>query len=130
MPQAVKKTGRTTPKKTSEEKMAEQRKAAAAALEESSSLTFEIAGNRYTVHVDEVSASMTREFRAATGMSVAKAMELLGTEPDVDVWQCLCFLARRQAGEDITLDDVDDFNYADMLTLEYVSEEETDSPEA
>lgn len=124
-------TKRTTPKKTSAQRTAEKRAEARAALEDSDALTFEIRGKQFTVRIDEVSASMSRRYRAETGMSVTRTVQLVTSEPDPDVWQCMVFLARLQAGEDITIDDVDDYAFADLLTLDVVdiAEGDPDDPE-
>lgn len=126
MPAATK---RTTPKKTDAEKIAAKRAEAIAALKDSDALAFELCGKQFTVHVDEVSASLSREYRQATGMSVVRTLQMLATDPDPDVWQCVVFLARRQSGEEISIDDVDDYNFSDLLTLEIVTVDEDDSPE-
>lgn len=120
---------RTTPKKTDAEKIAAKRAEAIAALKDTDSMSFELCGKTFTVRVNEVSASLSREYRQATGMSVVRTLQMLATEPDPDVWQCLVFLARRQSGEDIALDDIDDYNFADLLTIDIVPVEEDDSPE-
>lgn len=123
-------TKRTTPKKTDAEKQAQRRAEAIAALEESDALSFKIRGKQYTVRLDEVSASISRRFRQATGMTVSSVVQLVGTAPDPDVWQCMAFLAELQAGADVTLDDIEDFTFADILTLDVVETvEDPESPE-
>lgn len=99
---------------------------------ENASISFELAGKRYTIRPGEVPATLAREFRKEVGMSFRAAMVMLNDDMDIDVLQALVWLARRQDGEKVTLDDIDDFDYVAMRSFKPVedeAEQDEDSPE-
>ncbi len=86
------------------------------------SVTITVDGVAHTFRPVEVSANMIGQLRRATGMSLAECMEAAQKSPDLDVLAAMVWLARRQAGEAITYDEV-----ADALT--YDTELEVDDAE-
>lgn len=97
------------------------------------SINFQLEGKVYTIRPAEVAASLAREYRKETGGSFRSDLALLQTDADLDTLQNLIWLARRQAGEHVTLDDIDDFTYEQTSSLKFVdeeAEEDPDSPEA
>lgn len=99
---------------------------------EQAHVSFELEGKQYTIRPREVSASLAREYRRETGGPLSADMRLLTADgADLDIVQNLVWLARRQAGEQVTLDDIDDFTYEQSASLKMLDEpaEDDDSPE-
>jgi len=76
-------------------------------------------GPRHTVRLGDVTPQIARELRAAIGTGVLGLMEQLGSkDADLDLVQAFIFVARRIAGEAVTLDDCE-VTYADMLSDDF-----------
>ena len=73
----------------------------------------------HTVRIGDVTPQIARELRAAIGTGVLGLMEQLGSkDADLDLVQAFIFVARRIAGEAVTLDDCE-VTYADMLSDDF-----------
>lgn len=71
-------------------------------------VTIGVDGQPYTLRLGEMTAALVRELRAETGRSFTTFMgDLGGSDPDLDVIAVIVWLARRQAGETVTLADVE-----------------------
>ena len=76
-------------------------------------------GATHTVRIGDVTPQIARELRAAIGTGVLGLMEQLGSkDADLDLVQAFIFVARRIAGEAVTLDDCE-VTYADMLSDDF-----------
>lgn len=69
-------------------------------------LRITIDGQAFEVRLGDVTSTVTRELRRATGMSFNQVMNLVQTDPDSDVIAAFIWIARRLAGEQIDVDDV------------------------
>lgn len=99
---------------------------------EKAHITFELEGKQYTIRPGEIAASTAREYRRETGGAFQADIQLLTNGgADIDIVQNLVWLARRQAGEKVTLADVEDFTYEQSKSLQFHEqpEEDPDSPE-
>lgn len=76
-----------------------------AALEQGICINYD--STPYTVRVGDVSPRLARELRRETGYSFNRLFELLEEDPDVDLIAAFIWLARRVAGEQVTLDEVE-----------------------
>ena len=63
-------------------------------------------GEHYEVRLGDVTSTVTRELRAASGMSFNALMEYVTTDPDTDVIAAFIWLARRLRGERVELGEV------------------------
>lgn len=102
------------------------------ALEQGLRITID--GEAYTVRLGDVTSTMTRELRRATGMSFNQVMNLVQTDPDSDVIAAFIWVARRIAGEKVDVDDVV-VTYTQLLDDGFDvalpgAREEDDGPEA
>lgn len=101
---------------------------------EKAHITFELEGKHYTIRPGEMPASLAREYRRETGGAFrADIVSMTKGNADIDTIQNLVWLARRQSGERVTLDDIDDFTYEQSGSLKFLDEpdeEDEDSPEA
>lgn len=87
---------------------------------------------RWPFWYDEMTARQQRAVRAETGTSAADWIVdfLKGGARDLDAWCVLCWLARMQAGENVTLADVEDgMKVGDDYGIEGAADEEA-PPEA
>lgn len=99
---------------------------------EQAHITFELVGKQYTIRPAEIPASLAREYRRETGGPFRADVQLLANDgADIDTLQNLVWLARRQSGEKVTLDDIDDFTYEQSESLKFLDDptEDEDSPE-
>lgn len=60
----------------------------------------------HEARLGDVTPTIGRELRTATGMSFMKLLGTLGEDPDLDVLQAFVFVARRIKGEVVSIDDV------------------------
>lgn len=93
-----------------------------------------LAGQDYVVRQGDLTSRIERDLRREYGGSWESLKHELGTDPGADSIAAFIWLARRVAGEDIGLDDVE-LSYADMLDgdldIDHAGKpEEGDSPEA
>jgi hypothetical protein len=91
-------------------------------------------GETYVVRQGDMTSRIERELRREYGGSFEALKRELGTDPGSDSIATFIWLARRVAGEQVTLDDVE-LSYADMLEGDLDVDlagkpEEGDSPEA
>lgn len=86
----------------------------------------------YTMRLSELTAKDSAALRRQTGMSTRLLLSAASTDPDLDTVAALVWLARRQAGDEVTFDDVaEEIGYdADIESVEEPAEEDPDSPEA
>jgi hypothetical protein len=63
-------------------------------------------GEAYEIRLGDVTSTVTRELRRATGMSFNQVMNLVQTDPDSDVIAAFVWMARRINGEAVDIDDV------------------------
>lgn len=96
-------------------------------------LRMTVDGNDYVVRYGDVTPTLARELRAATGHGFNYIMENIAIDPDVDLVSEFVWLARRIQGEKVSLESVE-VTYADILKEDFdvVSEEGNDDsgPEA
>jgi hypothetical protein len=100
-PSAARKHTRTTEKKATDE------------LEKGIRITLD--GEAYEVRLADVTSTLARELRRATGMSFTNLMDEIMTAPDADSIAGFVWLARRLAGEKVDVDDVV-ITYAQLLS--------------
>lgn len=95
-------------------------------------LTITIDGTEHKFRPSDVSAVQAGEVRKATGMSFKAILQMAMADPDIDVLAALVWMARRQAGEDVSYEEVaKSITYGtDVTTSEDDDDEDTDSPEA
>jgi hypothetical protein len=101
-------------------------------MDERPHITVSVDGVKYSLFPQELSARDTTDVRRATGMSFRFLMEAAGKDPDLDVVAAVVWLARRQAGESVTFDEVANaIGYdANIENVTDPVEPEPDSPEA
>lgn len=98
-------------------------------------LTIKIDGEAaFTLRPGDLSAADAAALRRETGMSLAAVMRAGMTDPDIDLFAALAWLARRQAGDKVTFEEVAseftyDRNYEQTVDPSEAIED-TDSPEA
>ena len=63
-------------------------------------------GEVHEVRVGDVTSTLARELRRASGMSFQTLMREVTADPDLDSIAAFVWLARRMAGETVELDDV------------------------
>lgn len=63
-------------------------------------------GEVHEVRVGDVTSTLARELRRASGMSFQTLMREVTADPDLDSIAAFVWLARRMAGETVDLDDV------------------------
>ena len=80
----------------------------------SSGLQITLDGETYVVRQGDMTSRIERELRREYGGSFEALKRELGTDPGADSIATFIWLARRVAGEQVTLDDVE-VSYADML---------------
>lgn len=102
------------------------------ALEQGLRITID--GEAYEVRLGDVTSTVTRELRRATGMSFNQVINLVQTDPDSDVIAAFIWIARRLNGEQIEVDDVV-VTYAQILGDDFEvdmpgARKEDDGPEA
>lgn len=95
-------------------------------------MSMTVDGTTYTVRLAEISAAHATLYRKETGGSLRAIIASAGTDPDIDTVATIMWLARRQAGDDVTYAEVaDGVRYdADIEVVEEPAEEDPDSPEA
>lgn len=91
-------------------------------------------GDPFAVRLGDVTPQLARELRRTWGGSFNKLINELNDDPDIDSLAALIWLARRVAGEQVELDDVE-VTYEQVLgggfEIEIAGAEEVeDSPEA
>jgi hypothetical protein len=91
-------------------------------------------GETYVVRQGDMTSRIERELRREYGGSFESLKRELGNDPGSDSIATFIWLARRVAGEHVTLDDVE-VSYADILDGDLDVDlagkpEESDSPEA
>lgn len=118
-PAAGRKQTRTTEKKRDEE------------LDRGVQIT--LSGETYVVRVGDMTSRIERDLRRQYGGSFEKLKGELSNDPGSDSIATFIWLARRVAGEDVALDDVE-LSYADILggdlDVELAGKPEDDVPEA
>ncbi len=94
-------------------------------------ISISVDGTVYTMRPSELSAVDGAKVRAQTGMSLRSLLSAAETDPDLDVIAAVVWLARRQAGEKITFDEVAEaIGYdAKIAPVETAAAEDEDSPE-
>lgn len=80
----------------------------------SAGLRVALGDETYEVRFGDMTSTLTRELRAATGMSFQRLMWTLERDPDADVIASFVWLAKRVNGDAVDLDDVE-VTYADLL---------------
>lgn len=61
----------------------------------------------FELRPDEITATISRKVREATGISLRKAMELLSSDPDLDVFAAICYAAALQTNPNYPFDDIE-----------------------
>lgn len=69
-------------------------------------VTIKLDGTSYVLRPNEISALDAAALRRECGMSVRGLLNAANDDPDLDVLAGLVWLARRQAGEEVTYTDV------------------------
>lgn len=82
------------------------------ALDTGARITIE--GEAFEARIGDVTPSIARELRRATGGGFMSLLSTMADDPDVDVVSAFVWVARRIRGEAIALDDVN-VTYAQML---------------
>lgn len=78
-------------------------------------------GDEYPFVYGRCTARILRDVRKATGMTVPRAMELLGTEPDIDAVVTLFVAAAMQAGATLDVERLfDEVSYERPVTVRIV----------
>lgn len=94
-------------------------------------LVFTVDGKRHELNLVEVTGRDAKAFREATGVSLRKAFSSFASDPDdvdLDTIAGILWLARRQAGEKVSYDDVlGSITYTTDFSAEST---EVESPEA
>lgn len=94
---------------------------------------FSVEGKVWELAVDELSIALVKECRRATTLTPVKLVnEIAAGNGDIDYVAALIWMARRQAGEQVTLDQVEgSLSYATDVKMRFVSgaTEDSDSPE-
>lgn len=110
--------------------MATKRKSAS--RPESKALALSVDGQKYTLAIDDLGPSDARMLRKEAGMSIRQVFALTQEDADIDLVAAIVWLARRQGGEDITLDDVEkDITYSSKVEVHGGAvENDGESPEA
>lgn len=94
-------------------------------------LMFTLDGKRHELNLEEITGRDAKEFREQTGMAFRRAVTMFVQSPDdvdLDTIAGIVWLARRQAGDQVTYDTVlGEINYTTDFTA--VSAE-VDPPEA
>lgn len=61
----------------------------------------------FTFRSGDITARIARQVRQATGMSLMKAMRLLGEEPDLDVLAAVCYAGALQTNPSYPFDEIE-----------------------
>jgi hypothetical protein len=70
-------------------------------------VTITLGEDTYVVRLGEITPALARSLRDTLGYSARKLVELIGTDPDIDVLAGIVWLARLQRGESkVTYDEV------------------------
>lgn len=78
-------------------------------------------GRRYEFNPARITGTIAGRVRAATGLSVARAGQLLLTDPDIDVFAAVCFAAKLQTDPAASYESVADaITYTSEVTVESV----------
>lgn len=76
----------------------------------------------YRFRWDEITASVSRRVRAATGMSLFETLNLLEGDIDIDVVAAVVFAAALQAGDTVTLAEIEGkIGYQTEIEVEFVA---------
>lgn len=100
---------------------------------EAATITVNVDGTPYVCRPAEVTARIAGDLRRQSGLSVRGVMAAAGEDPDLDTIASLVWIARRQAGEYVTWDEVaDGITYTSDISSsdEAPTDEDPDSPEA
>lgn len=93
----------------------------AAKAERAQTLVFAFNGEEFPFVYGRCTARILRDVRQATGMTVPRAMELLGSEPDIDAVVTLYVAAAMQAGVNVDAEALlDSVSYANPVTVRLV----------
>lgn len=88
-------------------------------------------GVRYEFRPGDVSGKQTGLLRKQAGMSVQAVMKAASDDPDLDIIAAIMTLARWQAGEDITFDEVaDSISYTSTIEIGESEDDQADEDDS
>ncbi len=98
---------------------------------EQTTLTIKLDGATHVCRPSEITAKMAGQLRRESGLSVVGVMEAAGSDPDLDVIASIVWLARHQAGETVSWDEVASaITYDSDIDSSDEAPEDDQSPEA